>query len=82
MTYVPEDDIYNIEYGQELTVNYGGETIKGKVTFIDAKVQYTPKDMQTSANKDKDSIKIKVLLPQESTLKPGEEAKVVIEKVK
>ena len=82
VTYVPEDDIYNIEYGQELTVNYGSETIQGKVTFIDAKVQYTPKDMQTSANKDKDSIKIKVLLPQESTLKPGEEADVVIVKVK
>jgi len=82
VTYVPKDDIYNVEYGQSLTINYGNEAIQGTVTFIDNKTQYTPKDLQTSVNKNKDSIKIKILLPEDSTIKPGEEAEVVIKKVK
>ena len=44
----------------------------------DMESAYAPKDMQTLANKNKKSIKGKLLLPEDSELKPGREAKVVL----
>ena len=76
--YLPEEDVYSIEYGDKVTVKYGNDTCEGEVSFIDTKAQYTPKDMQTSANKNKDTIKVKLRLPIDSVLKPGEIAEVVI----
>ena len=44
--------------------------------YIDVESVYTPKDMQTMANKNKKSIKVKLGLPEDCDLKPGEEVKV------
>ena len=78
--YIPKDNSMLISYGQALTVRSGGEEYQGEVRFIDVKSQYTPKDMQTSATKNKVSVKIKLLLPADTTLKPGSKAEVVIER--
>ena len=43
MTYVPEDYINNISYGQELAIYSGKTEYKGTVSFIDLKAQYTPR---------------------------------------
>ena len=42
VTYVPEDYINNISYGQELAIYSGKTEYKGTVSFIDLKAQYTP----------------------------------------
>ena len=52
VTYVPEDYINNISYGG-IAIYSGKTEYKGTVSFIDLKAQYTPKDMQTQANKNK-----------------------------
>lgn len=78
VAYLPEDNIAAINYGQEITIRRGAEQFTGIVSFIDAKAQYTPKEMQTSANKNKDSVKIKVRLPADTPLKVGEKAELLV----
>ena len=80
VAYLPEDQLSNITYGQELVIKKGEKEYKGTVSFIDLEAQYTPKDMQTSANKNKDSVKIKVRLAEDTPLKPGEGAKLLVSK--
>jgi len=74
--YVPEDRLGQIDYGSEIIVFNKGKRYTGIVKYIDVNSQYTPKDMQTAANKNKESFKIKALLPDEVPLKPGETAEV------
>lgn len=80
VAYLPEDQLSNITYGQELVIKKGEKEYKGTVSFIDLEAQYTPKDMQTSANKNKDSVKIKVRLAADTPLKPGERAELLVNK--
>lgn len=74
--YVPEDQIGTINYGDKVTISYEGEQISGKISYIDLRTQYTPKDLQTEANKSKTSFKVKALLPENAAIKPGLEVKV------
>ena len=76
--YVPKEYSMLISYGQPLTVKSVGREYKGEVRFIDVKSQYTPKDMQTSAMKNKVSVKVKLLLPPDTLLKPGNRVDVVV----
>lgn len=80
VAYLPEDRLQDISYGKELVVKKGEKEYRGTVSFIDLEAQYTPKDMQTSANKNKDSMKIKVKLAADTPLKPGERAELILEK--
>lgn len=74
--YLPIDDLHAVEYGQILTVQGDGATYDAVVKYMDVKSEYTPKDMQSAANKNKESVKVKLLLPEDCPLKPGEEAKL------
>jgi len=81
--YLPKDHINKISYEQKITVKSGGEEIQGEVRYIDVRSQYTPKDMQTSAMKNKFSVKVKLLLPSAQTgfasaLIPGGKVEVFI----
>ncbi|GAB1477254.1 HlyD family efflux transporter periplasmic adaptor subunit [Bacillota bacterium] len=76
--YLPKDDLSRIEYDQPLKIKSKGEEFTGTVKFINLTSEYTPKDFQTTANKNKESIKIKLLLPADTKLAPGEEAEVII----
>jgi HlyD family secretion protein len=75
---VPEEYLAKISYGQELTIRSRGEEYKGIISFIDVKVQYTPRDMQTSVNKNKESLKIKVDLAPGAPLQVGEKAEIIL----
>lgn len=77
--YLPIDYIDSIEYDQTYLVKYGSDEYEGVVKYIDVKSEYTPKDMQTPANKNKESVKVKLLLPQGCPLKPGQEAEVSLD---
>lgn len=78
VAYVPEEDLPKISHGQKVVIRNGGKEYEGTISFIDVKAEYTPKDMQTMANKNKVSMKIKVSLGLGSPLKVGEKAEVVI----
>lgn len=80
VAYLPKGNLPSINYGQELTIKVGDKQYKGTVSFIDVKAQYTPKDMQTAANKNQESVKIKVRLAQDNPLKPSEKAELIIHK--
>lgn len=77
--YLPIEKLYSLEYDQSYDVVSNGSTYKAAVKYIDVKSEYTPKDMQTTANKNRKSIKIKLLLPKDCPLKPGQEAEVRVE---
>lgn len=76
MFYLPIEYLNSLEYGQKFTVNGGGEEYEAVVKYIDVKSEFTPKDMQTPANKNKESVKVKLLLPENCPLKPGVEAEI------
>ena len=78
--YMPREYSFDISYGQFFTVRFGGEECQGEVRFIDVKSQYTPKEMQTSATKNKVSVKVKLLLPPDTKLKSGSKVEVVIKR--
>ncbi len=80
VTYVPNEYLSKITYGQEVVIRSGEQEYKGTISFIDIKAQYTPREMQSSANKNKESMKIKVSLTPETPLKVGERAEVIIPK--
>lgn len=80
LTYLPENYLSQVSHGQQLLIRQNGAEYWGQVTYIDLKAQYTPKEMQTSANKNKESFKLKVALPENTPLKPGETAEVLIPK--
>lgn len=72
--YLPIDYVNSVDYGQTFTVVFHGEAYEAEVKYIDVESEFTPKDMQTTANKNKESVKIKLLLPKDCPLKPGQEA--------
>lgn len=74
--YLPIDKLNSIDYEQTFTVKSNGEEYEAVVKYIDVKSEFTPKDMQTPANKNKESIKVKLLLPDNCPLKPGQDAEI------
>ena len=74
--YVPKEYLSRLSYGQEAVIMSGEREYKGTVSFIDVKAQYTPKDMQTQANRNKESMKVRVNFSPELPLKLGERAEV------
>lgn len=77
--YLPIDYLHSIGYDQAFMVKDGGEEYEAVVKYIDVESEYTPKDMQTQANKNKESVKVKLLLPDDCPLKPGAEAKIELD---
>jgi len=77
--YIPENRISEIQYNDAIQIEANGEKLSCKVRYIDTKSQYTPRELQTTANKSKTNFKIKLLVPQSSSLKPGMEVKVYLE---
>ena len=82
LAYLPEEFLPDIDYGQEVLRKSGNEQYRGVISYIDSKAQYTPKEMQTAANKNKDTVKIKAKLEPGNPLKIGEKAILVLEKNK
>jgi len=74
--YIPKKNSYKIGYDDIFRVFYQKKEYNGEVKYIDVKSQYTPKDMQTPALKNKTSIKIKLLLLENNHLKPGDQVKL------
>lgn len=74
--YLPIDYLNEIKYDQVFQVKSNETVYDAIVKYIDVESEYTPKDLQTAANKDRESVKIKLLLPDKCTLKPGEEAEI------
>ena len=75
--YLPKEYGIQVSYGQLFTIRSGGKEYQGELRFIDVKSQYTPKDMQTVATKNKVSIKVKFLLPHDAVFLPGNRVEVI-----
>ncbi len=78
VAYVPKRYLAKICHGQTVVIRSEGKQYQGTIGFIDVKAQYTPKELQSSANKNKESMKIKANLASGTPLKVGERAELVI----
>ncbi len=74
--YLPVDYVSSLNYEQILTIKADGKEYEAVVKYIDVESEFTPKDMQTPANKNKESVKVKLLLSKDCPLKPGQGAKL------
>jgi HlyD family secretion protein len=79
--YVPENKLNLLSYGQQVAVRSKGQEYQGEISFIDVKAQYTPRDLQTSAMRNKVSVKVKALLPDEPNLIAGNKVEVRIYRI-
>ena len=71
--YVAEPDLGRIRIGQEAdVVTDGGETRKGKITFVASQAEFTPKNVQTRDERVKLVYRVKIGLDNKDGLfKPG-----------
>lgn len=71
--YVTDKDLARIRIGQEATVTTdGGQTRKGKLTYIASKAEFTPKNVQTRDERVKLVYRVKVGLDNaDGFFKPG-----------
>lgn len=75
MIYVPEKDLGRISLGQAAEVrvdSFPGRAFPGKVTYISAEAEFTPKNVQTKEDRIKLVFGVKIELPNaDGALKPG-----------
>ncbi|MDD2221696.1 MAG: HlyD family efflux transporter periplasmic adaptor subunit [Clostridia bacterium] len=76
VAYLPAEKVAKVNYGDSVKIIAAGGNYTGELIYIDLKSQYTPKDLQSAANKNKESFKIKVKVPAEADIKPGEQVKI------
>jgi HlyD family secretion protein len=71
--YVDEPDVPRLRLGQKATlVTDGGQRIEGSITFISPKAEFTPRNVQTAAERSKLVYRIKVTADnRDGVLKPG-----------
>jgi HlyD family secretion protein len=73
--YIPETDLGKIKWGQEVIVTtdlQSQKEYKGKISFISAQAEFTPKNIQTEKERVTLVYRIKVDLPNSAReLKPG-----------
>ena len=71
--YVDEPVVPHLKLGQPVTlVTDAGQRLQGSVTFISPKAEFTPRNVQTSAERSKLVYRIKVSVDnREGVLKPG-----------
>jgi HlyD family secretion protein len=81
--YVANEDLARIRIGQAATVTTdGGQTRKGKITYIASKAEFTPKNVQTRDERVKLVYRVKVGLENADGLfKPGMPAEATFEPV-
>jgi HlyD family secretion protein len=81
--YVANEDLARIRIGQEATVTTdGGQTRKGRITYIASKAEFTPKNVQTKDERVKLVYRVKVGLENADGLfKPGMPAEATFEPV-
>lgn len=77
VVYLPVALLNQVNYGQSVTIAHGEIRETGIISYLDLKSQYTPKDQQSKSNKNKETIKIKIRLTPDTTLRPGEAADLV-----
>lgn len=80
--YVPEPDIGTISIGQKVKVfvdTFPDEPFSGQITFISAEAQFTPKNVQTKAERANTVFAVKIKLEnEEQRLKPGMPADAIL----
>jgi HlyD family secretion protein len=73
--YVDETDLGRVKLGQAVRVTadtYPGKVYAGRLTFIAAQAEFTPKTVQTAKERVKLVYRIKVAIPNpDQELKPG-----------
>lgn len=74
--YFPEDKIEQIKYNQKVLVDLGKNSVEGTIKYIDVKAQYTPKELQSVANRNQESLRVKILLPKDYDVNIGQKIKV------
>lgn len=81
--YVTDVDLARIRIGQEATVTTdGGQTRKGKITYIASKAEFTPKNVQTRDERVKLVYRVKVGLDNaDGFFKPGMPAEATFQPV-
>ncbi|MBI4211014.1 MAG: HlyD family efflux transporter periplasmic adaptor subunit [Deltaproteobacteria bacterium] len=79
--YVSEDRVSRVHLQQEVTLRFDGTThdVKGRITYISPKAEFTPRNVQTSEERVNQTFAVKIAVDDpERTLKPGVSADVVL----
>lgn len=70
--FVSEKHLNLFPYGTSVSVSSDSSETSGKVVYVDINSQFTPREYQTGANRNKTSFLVKASLPEGSSFQPGE----------
>lgn len=70
--FVSEKHLNLFPYGASVSVSSDSSAASGKVVYVDINSQFTPREYQTGANRNKTSFLVKASLPEGSSFQPGE----------
>ena len=70
--FVSEKHLNLFPYGTSVSVSSDSSEASGKVVYVDINSQFTPREYQTGANRNKTSFLVKASLPEGSSFQPGE----------
>lgn len=79
--YLPEEYVDYVDYGAAITVtgkDDASRTYQATVEYIDLEAQYTPKEAESSANKNRLSFQVRALLEPGSDLRVAQKASVTL----
>lgn len=76
--YVPEKYIDRLAYDQDVAIRSGDIRETGRVSYIDIKNQYAPKDYQSGSNRNQTTVKVKCILWEDSVLSVGQDAELIL----
>lgn len=76
--YVPVELLGKLEYDKEVEIKSDSSTEKAVVCYIDVKSQYASEEYANSTNRDKETVKVKCLLKEDTSFKPGQTATLSI----
>lgn len=72
ITYVPTQEFKKLSYGDTMDFKYKSETYQGRIVFMDVKSTYTPEELKTNLNRNKENLRIKISIPDSCEIMPGE----------
>jgi hypothetical protein len=72
IAYVPKEEFSELSYEDIIPFKYKEELYQGKIVFMDVKSTYTPEELKTNLNRNKENLRIKLSVPDNCDIMPGE----------
>lgn len=82
IAYLPVGEFSKLSYGDALPFKYKGELYQGEIQVMDVKSTYMPEELKTNINRNKENLRVKLSIPDNCNIMPGEMVEIDLNNVK